>query len=78
MAIVRTEPAWRGRELVQEWQALTFRSIAAARRCLYLENQYFTAPDIAEAIDFCEYYALEMRRLAVPQRREPCFGHGPG
>jgi RHH-type proline utilization regulon transcriptional repressor/proline dehydrogenase/delta 1-pyrroline-5-carboxylate dehydrogenase len=25
--------------------------------------------DIAEAIDFCEYYALEMLRLAAPQRR---------
>ena len=50
VGIVRTEPAWRGRDLVQEWQALTLRSIALARRCLYLENQYFTAPDIAEAI----------------------------
>ena len=29
---------------------LTFRSIARARRCVYLENQYFTAPDIAEAV----------------------------
>ena len=26
--------------------------------------------DVAEAIDFCEYYAREMRRLAVPQRRD--------
>ncbi len=61
VAIVRTEPAWRGRELVQEWQALTFRSIAEARRCLYLENQYFTAPDIAEAM---------ARRLAEPDGPE--------
>ena len=61
MAIVRTEPAWRGREAVREWQNLTFRSIARARRCLYLENQYFTAPDIAEAI---------ARRLAEPDGPE--------
>ncbi len=26
--------------------------------------------DIAEAIDFCEYYAREMLRLAIPQRRD--------
>jgi len=61
VAIVRTEPAWRGRELVREWEALTFRSIAQARRCLYLENQYFTAPDIGEAI---------ARRLAEPDGPE--------
>lgn len=26
--------------------------------------------DVAEAIDFCEYYARQMRRLAVPDRRD--------
>lgn len=30
--------------------------------------------DVAEAIDFCRYYAKEMRRLAKPQR----VGHAPG
>ena len=30
--------------------------------------------DIAEAIDFCRYYALEMERLATPRR----VGHAPG
>ena len=61
VAIVRTEPAWRGRPLVDEWEKLTHASIAGARRCLYLENQYFTAPDIAEAI---------ARRLAEPDGPE--------
>ncbi|HEX4180862.1 MAG TPA: phospholipase D-like domain-containing protein [Caulobacteraceae bacterium] len=61
VAIVRTDPAWRGRPLVREWEALTLASIASARRCLYLENQYFTAPDIAEAI---------ARRLAEPDGPE--------
>jgi len=61
VAVVRTEPAWRGRPLVQEWEKLTFASIARARRCLYLENQYFTAPDVAEAI---------ARRLAEPDGPE--------
>ena len=61
VAIVRTEPAWRGRKLVEEWEALTFRSIAEARTTLYLENQYFTSPDIAEAI---------AKRLAEPDGPE--------
>ena len=61
VAIVRTEPAWRGREPVEEWLALTFRSIAQARRVLYIENQYFTAPDVAEAM---------ARRLAEPDGPE--------
>lgn len=30
--------------------------------------------DVAEAIDFCRYYARDMRRLAKPQR----VGHAPG
>jgi len=30
--------------------------------------------DVAEAIDFCRYYALEMRKLARPRR----VGHSPG
>jgi phosphatidylserine/phosphatidylglycerophosphate/cardiolipin synthase-like enzyme len=61
VAIARTEPAWRGRPLVREWEALTFRSIALAKRRIYMENQYFTAPDIAEAI---------ARRLAEPDGPE--------
>lgn len=61
VAIVRTEPAWGDRDPVQEWQALTLRSIVMARRRLYLENQYFTAPDIAEAM---------ARRLAEPDGPE--------
>jgi phosphatidylserine/phosphatidylglycerophosphate/cardiolipin synthase-like enzyme len=50
VGVVRTEPAWHGRPLVEEWMALTLRSIALAERTLYLENQYFTSPVIAEAL----------------------------
>ena len=50
VAIARTEPAWHGRQEVREWLRLTLRSIAAARRSLYLENQYFTSPAVAEAL----------------------------
>src|SRR5579872_1090131 len=50
VAIARTEPAWRGRPLVAEWKALTLAAIAAARQSIYLENQYFTSPVVAEAL----------------------------
>ena len=50
IGVVRTEPAWRGQPLVEEWKAQTLRSIALAERTLYLENQYFTSPVIAEAL----------------------------
>jgi phosphatidylserine/phosphatidylglycerophosphate/cardiolipin synthase-like enzyme len=35
---------------VRETQALTIASMAAARRCIYLENQYFTSPVAAEVL----------------------------
>jgi len=57
VAIVRTEPAWHEQPLVEEWKALTLRSIETAERTIYLENQYFTSPIIAEAL---------ARRLAEP------------
>src|SRR5262249_23702187 len=50
VGIVRTEPAWRGRPLVEEWKRLTLAAIAAAQESIYLENQYFTSPVIAQAL----------------------------
>lgn len=50
VGIARTEPAWRGRPEVREVESLYFDAIAAARRTLYLESQYFAAPPIAEAL----------------------------
>lgn len=61
VSVVRTEPAWRGLEAVHEWRALTLRSILMARRVIYLENQYFTSPVIAEAL---------AKRLAEPDGPE--------
>jgi phosphatidylserine/phosphatidylglycerophosphate/cardiolipin synthase-like enzyme len=46
----RTEAAWRGAPEVRESQTLYLASIAAARRCIYLENQYFTSPVMARAL----------------------------
>jgi phosphatidylserine/phosphatidylglycerophosphate/cardiolipin synthase-like enzyme len=50
VAIARTLPDWRGQRGVREISALTTEAIAAAREFVYLENQYFTAPVIVEAL----------------------------
>ena len=57
VAIIRTQPAWRGSEQIEEWRNLTLRSIVEAKHTLYLENQYFTSPVIGEAL---------AKRLAEP------------
>lgn len=50
VAISRTEPATGGRAEVRENEALHLEAIRRARRLIYLENQYFTSPLIAEAL----------------------------
>jgi phospholipase D1/2 len=50
VAIARTEPESDGRQGIQEIKQLYLDAVARARRHLYLENQYFTASSIAEAI----------------------------
>jgi phospholipase D1/2 len=50
VAIARTRPAWAERDAVREIEALYVRAIGAARRCLYIENQYFTVVPIADAL----------------------------
>jgi len=50
VAVSRTEPAWRGQPEVAEVEALHLASILAARRSIYLENQYFASPVIGEAL----------------------------
>ncbi len=46
----RTHGAWRRYPEVREVEALHVASIAQARRTIYMENQYFTSPLIAEAL----------------------------
>jgi len=48
--ISRTIPRWSGALAVRENEALHLAAIKAARRCIYLENQYVTSPLIAEAL----------------------------
>jgi phosphatidylserine/phosphatidylglycerophosphate/cardiolipin synthase-like enzyme len=50
VGLSRTAGAWRGWPKAQEVKALSLASIAAAKRCIYLENQYFTSPIVAEAL----------------------------
>jgi phosphatidylserine/phosphatidylglycerophosphate/cardiolipin synthase-like enzyme/uncharacterized membrane protein YdjX (TVP38/TMEM64 family) len=50
VGIARTEPAHEGREEIREVEILYCDAIAAARRYIYLENQYFTSEKVAEAL----------------------------
>ena len=46
----RTHAAWRTYPEVREVEALHVASIKAAQRTIYMENQYFTSPLVAEAL----------------------------
>jgi phosphatidylserine/phosphatidylglycerophosphate/cardiolipin synthase-like enzyme len=61
VGLARTEPNWKTHTLVRENLRLHLSTIAAARRTLYIENQYLTAPTIVEAL---------CRRLAEPDGPE--------
>jgi phosphatidylserine/phosphatidylglycerophosphate/cardiolipin synthase-like enzyme len=61
VGLSRTSPAWGHYPEVREVEALHLASIAQARRCIYMENQYFTSPLIAGAL---------ARRLSEPDGPE--------
>ena len=46
----RTSARWRAHGEAREAEALHLASIAAARRCIYMENQYFSSEVIAHAL----------------------------
>lgn len=50
VGLSRTVAGWRKFRPVRESEALSFASIAVAKRCIYMENQYFTSPIVAEAL----------------------------
>ncbi len=50
VAIARTDPPHDGRAAVNEVEALYLDAIAAARRWIYVENQYFTSARLADAM----------------------------
>ncbi|WP_431854673.1 VTT domain-containing protein [Azospirillum sp.] len=61
VAVARTDPHWGGRPEVREVEALYLDGIAAAKRTIYLESQYFAAQAVAEAL---------RKRLAEPDGPE--------
>ncbi len=50
VAIARTEPGFAGRHEVRENERLHLAAIRGAKRLIYMENQYFTSPVIANAL----------------------------
>ena len=50
VGVARTKPEWEAVPPVREGEALHLAAIAAARRSIYLENQYFASPRIAAAL----------------------------
>lgn len=50
VGVARTQPRWRGRREIREVEALHLSAIVAARTTIYMENQYFTSPVLAEAL----------------------------
>ncbi|HKA29112.1 MAG TPA: VTT domain-containing protein [Candidatus Binatia bacterium] len=61
VAIARTDPAFDGRPAVHEVEALYLDSIAAARRWIYIENQYLTSNAVRDAL------AERLREPAGPE-----------
>ena len=50
VGLARTEPAWRDQPEVRENEALHLAAIKAARRYIYMENQYVASPAVGEAL----------------------------
>jgi len=50
VSLVRTMPGWKGQPEIMEGLRLHLASIAAARRTIYIENQYLTSPTVVEAL----------------------------
>lgn len=50
VSIARTRPSWDELEAVREIEVLYIHMIAAARRSIYIENQYFASRHIASAL----------------------------
>lgn len=50
VAIARTYPAWKHRPDIREIETLFLDAIARAERTVYIENQYFCAERVAQAI----------------------------
>jgi phospholipase D1/2 len=61
VAVVRTDPAHKGREEVREVEALYLDAIGSARRFIYIENQFLTSFSVGRAI------AASLKKKAGPE-----------
>ena len=61
VAIARTYPAWGDQPAAHEAAALTMDALSAARKTIYIEAQYMTAPQIGDVLE---------RHLADPEGPE--------
>lgn len=50
VGVARTKPDWNGRPQVREVEALHLDAIAAAKRWIYVENEYVTSPAVGHAL----------------------------
>ena len=75
----RAFPAWRDAPVERRAELLIRTAVVLRRRRFELaawevyecgKQWRESDSDVAEAIDFCEYYALQMLRLSQPQRRD--------
>lgn len=53
VGLARSEPQWGHHSEVRETEKLHLASLAAAKRLIYMENQYFASPLMAEALAAC-------------------------
>ena len=71
VGLSRSAAAWAGGPEIRENEALYLASIAAAETCIYLENQYFTSPILAEAL------AQRLSEASGPEVVLISTGHAP-
>jgi uncharacterized membrane protein YdjX (TVP38/TMEM64 family)/phosphatidylserine/phosphatidylglycerophosphate/cardiolipin synthase-like enzyme len=80
VAISRTDPAYAGRAEVREVEALYVDMIAAARRLIYIENQYLSSMRIGDALEArllredCPDIVLVLRRSPDGWLEGPTMG----
>jgi phosphatidylserine/phosphatidylglycerophosphate/cardiolipin synthase-like enzyme len=73
VGVARTLPAWRRQPEVTEISRLTLEAIGAAKRLIYLENQYLAWPAAAEAVAarLAEPHGPEV--VAILSARSPSY-----
>jgi phosphatidylserine/phosphatidylglycerophosphate/cardiolipin synthase-like enzyme/uncharacterized membrane protein YdjX (TVP38/TMEM64 family) len=80
VAISRTDPAYDGRPEVREVEMLYMDMLSAARRLVYIENQYFTSSRVGAAIEArlrsedCPEIVIVLRRSSDGWLEGPTMG----